>query len=227
MTERGDKFASGATSGVIPHLAPIKFNEGEMRDDLKKISSQEFMVKYLITQMEYDILTDASEEKKASFAEQIKQRAETVERELAIDDAEEAKWNRKCDFLTPFHPIGLSGCLLVSYDKPVKYRSQSGIILAPRSQRKDRTLLPTTGHVMRAAIWDERIVVNPQSEPNVFGGWVSAEWIGKRVLFNQMSGSAICFNKFPTWIRIEISEVLCIVDREDIDVIEEPLEPMV
>jgi hypothetical protein len=223
MTERGDKFASGATSGVIPHLAPIKFNEGEMRDDLKKISSQEFMVKYLITQMEYDILIDASEEKKASFAEQIKQRAETVERELAIDDAEEAKWDRKCDFLTPFHPIGLSGCLLVSYDKPVKYRSQSGIILAPRSQRKDRTLLPTTGHVMRAAVWSD-LLDAPDGLPQ---GWISDEWIGKRVLFNQMSGSAICFNKFPTWIRIEISEVLCIVDREDIDVIEEPLEPMV
>jgi len=197
-------------------MTPIKFNEGEMRDDLKRLTPQEFIIKYLITQIEYDILIGASEERKASFAEQMKQRTESFVQALKIDEDEEAKWDRKCDFLTPFHPIGLSGRIIVSYDKPVKYRSASGLILAPKSQRKDRTLLPTTGHVMRAAVWSE-----------IEERWVSDLWIGIRVLFNQMSGSAICFDGFPTWNELELGEILAIVEREDINVVEEPLEPMV
>jgi len=212
---RGDKFASGAArSGVLP-MQPIKFNEGEMQDDFKRLSPEMFMIKYMITQIEYDLMKSGGEERVSSFALDMQQRAEAVDRASALDDIEDSKLKRSCDFLEPFHPVGLSGRVLVGYDIPFENRRKSPLLI-PKKLRTERTLLPTTGHVLRAAIWSE-----------IAQDWVSDSWLGRRVLFNQMSGSAICFTGFPTWNMLELSEILAIVTKEDYQVVEEPLEPMV
>jgi hypothetical protein len=219
---KGDKFAAGATSGVLPAM-PIKFNEGQMRDDLKQLPSEEFILKYMITQREYDLMVAGSEEKISSFAEEMKERAQLYERQSAAEKAqEEAAEHREC-FLTPFVATDLVGRVIVSRDNPKAKKGQSALLL-PKSLRKEKEMLPTTGHIIKATILATRV------EPNTGQSRVedvSSHYIGWRVLFSPMSGTAICFKGYPTWIQLELSEILCTVLREDVQLEQEDLEPMI
>lgn len=207
----GDKLARGARSATFAVAPGLKFNEGEMHDDLKKLNPELFMVKYMITQIEYDMLKSGDEERVNTFAQDMKSRLDSVNRALAADEKQEASLRRDC-FLTPFVQAGLSGRVIVDRDVPVKKRSS---IALPKSMRTERTLLPTTGHIIKAVVIDSE------------GKDHSDEFIGLRILFGQMSGSAICFKGYPTWTQLELAEIMCIVNKEDEEVVEETLEPMV
>jgi hypothetical protein len=76
-------------------------------------------------------------------------------------------------------------------------------------------MLPTTGHIIKAVIVDGN------------GQNIGDDYIGMRVLFSPMSGTAICFKGYPTWVELELAEIMAIVNKEDAQVIEETLEPMV
>jgi hypothetical protein len=41
-----------------------------------------------------------------------------------------------------------------------------------------------------------------------------------------MSGTAVCFAGYPTWIIMDISEVLGIIGKEDAEIVEEELQPI-
>lgn len=216
QSDRGDRLASGERSAVFtgPRL---KFTEGEMREDLLHMSKAMFIAKYMVAEREYDMLTTtSSEEKISSFAEEMQQRAAMYNRQLKADAVQESTLKRDC-FLTPFVPINFSGRVIVAHDGPVDKPSQ---LLIPRGMRKDKTLLPTTGHVIKESL-------------NVdFNSWNSEKnqpptLVGRRILFSPMSGTAICFKGYPTWIQLELSEILAIVDKEDAELQDETLEPMV
>jgi hypothetical protein len=208
---QGDKLAKGAPSATFSVAPGLKFNEEDMKRDLTLLPAATFCTKYMITQYEYELMRDSNGEEVNTFAKEMSQRADAVERALKADDAQDASLKRTC-FLRPYVPIGLTGRVIVDRDVPVKKRSS---IALPKSMRTDKTLLPTTGHVIVAQVIDHN------------GTDISKDFLGMRVLFGQMSGSAICFKGYPTWTLLELAEIMCIVDREDIDVIEEPLEPMV
>ena len=186
-----------------------------MRHDLPRLTQEEFCDKYMVARQEYNMIKFGGEERVNSFVKEMEQRAAAIEQELAADDKQETSLQREC-FLVPYVPIGVTGRVIVSRDVPPKKKSS---IALPKSMRKEKTLLPTTGHIIVANVWrdnDERGLRE-----------VSSEYIGMRVLFGQMSGSAICFKGYPTWIQLEMSEIMAIVLKEDADVIEEELEPMV
>lgn len=210
---QGDKLASGARTATFSVAPGLRFDEGKMRDDFKSLTSDDFITKYYITRREYDLMVGGTwdEEKVSAFAEEMKRRTETIEQELARDDKQEASLNREC-FLTPFVPVGKTGRVIVNRDRPPTKHSNLAL---PKSLRKEKTLLPTTGHVIKAMIIRDD------------GHWDADILLGKRILFSPMSGTAICFKGFPTWIQLELSEILAIVDKEDVDLIEEELEPMV
>lgn len=209
---RGDALASGARSASFSVAPGLKFDEGQMRDDLAKLVSDEFIEKYMITRREYDMMLAAGDEDKvSSFAEEMKQRAAFNEAELARDAKQDASLDCTC-FLTPFVAIGFTGRVIVARDRVPEKGSS---IVLPRSYRKDKVLLPTTGHVIKAMIIRDD------------GKWDQDVLLGKRILFSPMSGTAICFKGYPTWIQLELSEILATVDKEDVDLIEEELEPMV
>jgi len=206
---RGDRLAAGDTSASFSVAPGLRFDEGVMRDDLKKLAPEQFILKYYITCIEYDRLVATQDEERInSFAEEMKQRAEIFNKQIEDDAKQEQSLNREC-FLTPFVPTGITGRVIVSRDQPVKKNSP---ILLPKSLRKDKTLLPTTGHVIK------------ESLEATDGFCLSL--LGKRVLFSPMSGTAICFKGYPTWIQLELSEILAIVDREDASIVEEELEPL-
>lgn len=208
---KGDQLAAGAASAVFTG-PKLKFNEGEMRDDLSKLPSEAFIMKYMITQREYDMLQNATDEKLNTFAEDMKQKAEFNERLLAQDAAQEASLHREC-FITPFL-ADVAGRVIVERDGPTDKPSK---LLIPRALRKDRTLLPTTGRVIKAvALYPDKLYAD--ADCAIFG---------KRILFGQMSGTAICFKKYPTWILLEFSEILGIVEKSDVELEDETLEPMV
>lgn len=207
----GDRLAKGARSATFAVAPNLKFDEGIMRDDLRKLPSEAFILKYMITQREYDLIVDGSDEKVSSFAEEMHQRAELYTRQIDADIAQEDTLRRDC-FLVPFVALGLTGRVIVSRDGPVDKPSKLAL---PKSLRKDKTLLPTTGHVLKAKVFDDA------------GAEHSDSFIGKRVLFSPMSGTAICFKGYPTWIQLELSEILAIVPVEDASLVEEELEPMV
>lgn len=213
---RGDALASGERKAQFSVAPNLRFDEGIMRDDLKRLSCDEFILKYMITQREYDLMINTSdkdrEERVSGIASEMRQRAEFAERELAADAAQEASLNREC-FLTPFVPVGITGRVIVSRDSPPHAPSKLTI---PRIYRKDKTLLPTTGHVIKETI--TRTDDGPE---------IAQFLLGQRILFSPMSGTAICFKGYPTWIQLELSEILAIVDKEDADLVEEELEPMV
>lgn len=210
---RGDQLASGARSAVFTG-PKLRFSEGEMHDDLAKLTRVEFQDKYMITDHEYNMLASATEEKVSSFAEEMKQRAEIADRQLAAEKAQEDTLRRDC-FLTPFVPMGYNGRVIVSRDGPADKPSK---LLIPKSLRKDKTLLPTTGHV---------IVETIEVQQDATGHWQRLSLLGKRVLFSPMSGTAICFKNYPTWIQLDLAEILAIVNREDVELQDETLEPMI
>jgi hypothetical protein len=210
---RGDALASGQRSAQFSVAPGLKFNEGEMRDDLAKMTSDDFIAKYMITRREYDLyLASSDEEDVSTFAEEMKARAEIYNKELERDTKQEASLNREC-FLTPFVPVGITGRVIVSRDRPP---GKPSALALPKSLRKDKTLLPTTGHVIKETL------------DTLDGtGFPKESLLGKRILFSPMSGTAICFKGFPTWIQLDLNEILAIVDKEDVDLEEETLEPMV
>jgi hypothetical protein len=206
---QGDRLASGERSAVFtgPRL---KFTEGQMRDDLKTLPRFDFIEKYMITNREYQMLQDSTDERKSSFAEEMQQRADLAERQLKAEADQEATLKREC-FLMPFVVSGVTGRVIVQRDGPVDKPSP---LLIPKSMRKDKTLLPTTGHVIKEMLLAE-------------GSSAAPSLIGRRVLFSPMSGTAICFKGYPTWIQLELSEILAIVNKEDAELQDETLEPMV
>lgn len=210
----GDKLASGAPRATF--LGPlVKFDEAEMRADLVVLPAVVFQEKYMITQRQYEVM-NSGEAAVNSFAEQMKRQAEFYQRGLDADAAQAASLERKC-FLEPFDLalMGYCGRFLVDRDEPASPKGDRGRLLIPRSLRKEKTLLPTTGHVIK------QIVVAPD------GSVDRKNYLGKRVLFNQMSGSAICFQQYPVWTLLELAEILCWVPVEDAAVVEEDLSPMV
>jgi len=216
-SDRGDRLASGQERATFSVAPGLRFDEGIMRDDLKKLPAEEFILKYMITRREYDLIYGRdNEEKVSSFAEEMKRRGESYDKEIVRDAKQEASLDRPCDFLTPFVPVGITGRVIVSQDHPAKAPSKLSL---PRSLRKDKELLPTTGHIIKHEIVND--VGDDVHGPN------GRPWLGMRVLFSPMSGTAICFKGYPTWRLLELSEILCIVDKEDVALIDEELEPMV
>lgn len=202
---KGDALASGQRSAVFTG-PKIKFTEGEIIDDVLHLTKQEFISKHMITEREYDMIINSGDDEKVSaFAAEMQQRAEFANRQLKADAQQEATLKREC-FLTPFVAEGIIGRVIVARDGPV---DKPSALLIPKSMRKDKTLLPTTGHVIKETL---------------FGG---ASLLGKRVLFSPMSGTAICFKGYPTWIQLELTEILAVVNKEDAELQDETLEPMV
>jgi hypothetical protein len=208
---RGDALASGARSAQFSVAPGLRFDEGQMRDDLRKLSPDEFTQKYYVTHREYDLMLHGSDERVSSFAEEMKQRADIFNQELERDAKQQASLNREC-FLTPFVPIGISGRVIVTQDVPAQKPSK---LLLPRSQRKSKDYLPTTGHVIKETI---------ELDPSGYYRWSTL--MNKRVLFSPMSGTAICFKGFPTWRQLELTEIMAIVNKEDAEILEEELEPL-
>lgn len=209
---RGDRLASGAKSATFTMAKP-KFDEGQMMDDLRKMTSAPFCEKYMITSIEYDQLfrhalerakSPESEEVINDFAQTMRARREALDRELAADDAQDASLSREC-FIEP-----RPGSVIVSRDVPLKPKST---LLLPPKKDRNKELLPTTGHVIK-------IGVGAEAE-------YGCELLGKRVIFQQMSGQAICFKGYPTWIELTTSEIMGIVQKEDAEVLDTPLEAMV
>jgi len=211
---KGDALASGQRSATFAVAPQLKFNEGQMRDDLTKLPAEAFMLKYMITQREYDLINHGDEEKVNAFAEDMKAKAEFYERSLAGDQKQADSLKREC-FLTPFVPLGLTGRVIVDRDEPATPGGERGRLLIPKSMRKEKTLLPTTGHIIKAVVYDQN------------GVDVHSDFLGKRILFGQMSGTPICFSGYPIWIQLELSEILAVVNIKDAEVIEETLEPMI
>jgi hypothetical protein len=210
----GDKLASGARSATFTVAPGFKYDEAQMRKDLRDLPKQKFQEKYLIADAEYDLLNSGSDEHINSFAEQMKRQAEFYERGLQTDKQQADSLRREC-FLTPFVAVGLIGRVIVDRDEPATPKGQKGRLLIPRSLRKEKTLLPTTGHIIKA------VVINDRGED------ISQDFLGKRILFGQMSGTPICFKMYPTWIQLELAEILAWVNKEDVEVLEVELEPMV
>lgn len=213
----GDKLASGAAKATF--LGPmLKFDETEMRRDLLFLPAAQFKEKYMVAQPEYELLKEGGSHSEAvnSFAQQMKRQAEFYQRGLDADAAQAAGLERTC-FLEPFDLCirGYVGRVLVDRDEPAMPKGDRGRLLIPRNLRTQKTLLPTTGHIVKA------FILSPSGE------YVGPEYVGKRVLFNQMSGSAICFQGYPTWTLLELAEILCWVPDPDAQVVEEALEPMV
>jgi hypothetical protein len=212
---RGDALASGQRTATF--VGPkLHFTEGELRRDLLDMSKDDFMAKYMVAEREYNMLNNSrpDEEKISAFAEEMQQRADIYNRQLATEKAQEDTLRRDC-FLTPFLPVGVTGRVIVSRDGPVDKPSK---ILIPKSMRTDKTLLPTTGHVIKESIC---------SIDGLDGQAGFYTLMGKRILFSPMSGTAICFKGYPTWIQLELTEILAIVNKEDAVLQDETLEPMV
>lgn len=211
---KGDTLASGAAKAVF--LGPqLKFNQDELKQDFDRLPAEAFILKYLITQREYDLMVASKGEEVVNiFAEQMKRQAEFYERGMGSDRAQADSLSREC-FLTPCVLPGWTGRVIVDRDEPATPKGERGKLLIPRAMRTQKVLLPTTGHIIKAVVFDPG------------GKDVSVELVGRRVLFNQMSGSPICFNGYPTWTQLELTEILCWVDKEDTQVIEEELAPMV
>lgn len=197
----GDKLARGARSATF--VGPrIKIDESQMRDDLKTLTKFAFCERYMVTEREYAMMTsprpDVQERSTETFLEE---RRQAYERETEIEAKNEAKLvSRQC-FIMPS-----TGRLIVLRDGEHKERGGGRIVLV--NDPKKRKLLPTTGHVIAC-------------------GEGTDFWMGKRVLFGQMSGTVICFAGFPMWIMLQVEEVMGEVTKEDAQLVEETLEPMI
>lgn len=209
---RGDRLASGDRSATFT-FAPVKFDEKQMREDFKTLPARVFIDKYLITQREYELM-HADDEAVNTFTEEMKQNAELIERQMVTEDVQETTAQKRDCIIEPCVALGQQGRLIVARDYPTVKKSQARLLI-PKAMQRTKTLLPTTGHVIKAVVYDSE------------GNNVSAEWLGKRILFGQMSGTAICMKGYPTWIQLDLAEVMAFVLREDVDMVEEELEPMV
>lgn len=206
----GDKLASGAPSATFtgPRL---KFDEFKLKQDFKQLPAATFMERYMIAQPEYDLMLKSNGEEANTLIREIQERTEAIERLIEEEKREDAGLRREC-FIEPFVAWGISGRVIVSRDKSVLPKEISKLAL-PRHLRKERERLPTTGHVIKSCVYDATGLRN-----------ISLD--GKRVLFGPMSGTAICFRGYPTWIALDVAEIIGIVHKEDAQVIEEELEPL-
>lgn len=207
---KGDFLASGGHSATFAVAPNLKFDEAQMRSDLSILPKQSFITKYMITEREYDLINHGDEEKVNDFAEQMRRQGEFYSRGLQTDAQQAESLNRDC-FITPYIAMS-AGRVIVDRDEPDSPKGERGRLLIPKALRKEKTLLPTTGHVIRATTAD------PNEAVHLFG---------KRILFGSFSGTAICFKNYPTWILLDVSEILAIIDKEDIDLRDQELEPMV
>jgi hypothetical protein len=207
----GDKLASGAPSATFtgPRL---NFDQATMQRDLRELPEQAFLDKYMITSREYTLMISSDGEETNSLIRQVQQHAEAIERLVEQEKKEDQDLRRQC-FIEPFIAHDMAGRILVSRDQPVLRKETSKLAL-PRHLRQQRESLPTTGHIIRAT------VVNSQGED------VGHKLIGLRVIFGPMSGTAICFKNYPTWILLDIHEVLGLVMKEDAEIVEQELEPL-
>jgi len=206
----GDKLASGASTATFsgPRL---KFDEMKMARDLRELPAEAFKQRYYMAQPEYELLLASSGESTDSLARAIEERIEAIQRLTAEEQKEDAGLRREC-FIEPFVAGGYYGRIIVSRDQPAA-QNKSKLSL-PRRLRTERERLPTTGHVIKARVKDGQ------------GNDVSHTWIGARVLFGPMSGTAVCFRNYPTWIVLDLAEVLGIIHKEDAEIVEEELEPL-
>jgi hypothetical protein len=208
---QGDKLASGAPSAQFSG-PKLRYTQDEQFADLRSMTPQAFKEKYMVTQREYDMLIMSDGTVTDSLVKEMQEHSEVIERLTALDTKQEESLKREC-FLEPFVALGLTGRIIVSRDTPVVRESVSKLAL-PRHLRKERERLPTTGHIIRAKVFDSD------------GLDVGLNFINKRILFGPMSGTAACFDGYPTWIILDVAEILCIVNKEDAEPIEEPLEPL-
>jgi hypothetical protein len=183
-----------------------------MEQDIRTLRVEEFTAKYMITMREYELLLDSTGEKTNILTKQMEEQTEVIERLVQQDKAEDKALQRQC-FIEPFLAPGALGKVIVSRDAPTLRAEQSKLAL-PRHLRKERERLPTTGHVIRAAIL------------NGAGVEIGHQFIGLRIIFGPMSGTALCFKGYPTWIMLDVNEILGIVHKEDAEPLEEPLEPL-
>jgi hypothetical protein len=207
----GDALASGARSATFAVAPKLKFDPEEMKRDLKALNQEEFCDKYLVAKPEYEMLK-AGGESVNNFARQMEIEREAFERVAAIDAKREASLQREC-FLELI--VGYSGRVLVARDKP-ETAQQTSRLLIPRSMRKQKEMLPTTGHIIQAVIMDTTNQSN-----------AAEKFVGRRVVFSPMSGTPLCFNGYPTWHVLEASELIAFINKTDAEIVEEPLEPMV
>jgi co-chaperonin GroES (HSP10) len=84
------------------------------------------------------------------------------------------------------------GRIIVAQDVPV---SPSKIIKIP----KQHLARPTTGRVVAAATGLEH-------------------WLGKRVVYGMMSGTALQFKNRPAWIVLQEAEIVATIDAEDAEI---------
>lgn len=206
----GDKLASGAPSATFTGPR-IHFNEEEMRQDLRRLPTAAFREKYWVTQNEYDMLQQSDGETTNMLLKVMHEEMEVIERLAAQDKAEDEGLEREC-FIDPFITGSAFGRVIVSRDQPKLRREQSKLAL-PRHLRKERERLPTTGHIIKAKVFCD-------------GKDASSQFVGKRILFGPMSGQAICFRGYPTWIALDLNEIIGIVQQEDAEILEEELEPL-
>lgn len=213
---RGDALASGDKKATFSVAPGLRFDEGVMRDDRTKLTKDDFMSKYLITNREYELMNSGTwdDEKVSAFAEEMKTRLEGINRAFEGDAVQEQKLRQDCP-LTPFVALGITGRVIVSRDTPAKQAISK--LALPKSMRKEKELLPTTGHIIKAVLFEE--TANGMVD-------ISDRWNGVRVMFSPMSGTAICMKNYPTWIQLEVTEILAIMHKEDVEMLDEPLEPM-
>lgn len=207
----GDKLASGAASAVFTG-PKLKFDEAEMRQDLRRLPAVAFCDKYMVTAREYELMLTSDGEQTNALIRDIQDHAEAIERLIAQDKKQDESLRRDV-FIKPFAGHGISGRVLVSRDQAVARQATSKLAL-PRHLRKERERLPTTGHVL-----DTDIITSEGEDAR-------NQLLGKRVLFGPMSGTPVCFNNYPTWILLDVAEILALVNKEDAEVIEEELEPL-
>lgn len=196
----GDLLARGAPSATF--LGPkLKIDELEFNTDLAKLAKEQFCDKYMVSSRYYDMLTSKDEDRSGTARQTfLEEAAANYKRQAAAEAARETKLTSRHCFIIPAF-----GRVIVLRDG--EYKNRGNRIILADDPRK-RKLLPTTGHVIACA--------------DGLG-----EWMGKRVLFGQMSGTAICFNGMPDWIMLQVEEIMGEVTKEDAQLVGQELEPMV
>lgn len=207
----GDKLASGAPSATFTGPR-IKFEEAEVQFDLRRLPAQAFKEKYMITEREYQLMISSDGEATNALAREIETRIEAIKRLTEQDQQQDESLKRDCPF-APFCEPGWTGKVVVTRDQPALRQMQSRLAL-PRHMRQQREKLPTTGKVIESNVYDGN-------------GVPRTDLMGLRVIFGPMSGTAICFSGYPTFITLDIAEIIATVRNADAEIVEQEIEPMV
>lgn len=208
----GDKLASGAPSATFTG-PKIKVDPIEMDRDFHTLPAFVFREKYMITEREYDLMVGSDGIPPTNMlAKSMEDHLEIINRMSAHDQKQDESLKRDCP-ISPYIAYGLTGRVIASRDRPAVRRSVSRLAL-PRDLRKQREMLPSTGQIVRAT------VVNQE------GKEIGASFLGKRIVWGGMSGQALCFDGYPTFIELELAEILGFMDRDDVKITEQELEPL-